>query len=126
MLIVDYETRESMTAYRLEHLGQALGLDEVPENVHHFDAKGIPFFDLVDPIRREIEAKNIGVLMLDHCGAACGTEPEKAESALRFYRACSKLSVPVIAIAHVTGDAAAHPELTKRPLDRCSGRTAQG
>ena len=104
MLIVDYETRESMTAFRLEHPAPSLGLDEVPGNVHHLDAKGIAFFDQVDPIRREIEAKNIGVVMLDHCGAACGTEPEKAESALRFYRACSKLSVPVIAIAHVTGE----------------------
>lgn len=115
-LLIDYETGEATAGYRFGRLAQSLGLDHVPDNIHHWWSNGIPLPDQVEALRRCIATHNIGFVVLDHCGAACGGEPERSESALRFYRAASKLRVPMLAIAHVTGDAEANPDLVRRPF----------
>jgi hypothetical protein len=116
VLLIDYETGKPTVGYRFGRLARALGMDEVPDNIHTWWADGIPLLDQTDAIRRSIERNNIGFLLLDHCAVACGGEPERSESALRFHRAVSKLGLPMFAIAHVTGDAETNPDLVKRPF----------
>jgi len=115
-LMIDYETGEGTTGYRFRRLAEGFGLMDIPSNIFMWPANGVPIYDLVDPIRRAIEANNIGFIGIDHCAAACGTEPEKAEAALKFQRAISKFKLPIVAIAHINGDAASNPESVKRPF----------
>ena len=116
VLLIDYETGPGTTHLRLRRLANAHGLEEVPENMFMFNAGGLPLDDLVEPLKRTIAQHEIGFIGLDHCAAAAGTEPEKAEAALRFYRAMGKLKTPAVCIAHVTGDVASNPEVAKRPF----------
>jgi hypothetical protein len=114
-MIIDYESGEGTLGYRLNRLMGNSG-EPVPENIHVWWADGIPLYDQVDAIKRSIEKNNIGFIVIDHCGAACGIEPEKAESALKFYRACNKIKIPILAIAHVTGEGEGNPDLVRRPF----------
>lgn len=115
-LLIDYETGDTTAGYRLRRLAHGVGIDDIPPNLYIWPANGIPLLDQVDPIRRTIERNNIGFLALDHCATACGTEPEKSDAALKVYRALNKFHLPTVAIAHITGDAAANPDSVKRPF----------
>ena len=101
-LLVDYETGQGMAGYRLRSLARGLGLEDGLPNIHWWDPDGTPFYDLTEPLKRDIAALKIGFLGIDHCAAASGMEPEKSEAATRFYRALSRLKVPTVALAHVT------------------------
>ena len=100
----DYDTGPGTTKLRLYRLAIAMGLDDVPYNLYVYDANGMPLEDLVEPLKGSIERNQIGFLALDHCAAAAGSEPEKSESALRFYRFLTKLKTPCVLIAHVTAN----------------------
>ena len=115
-LLIDYETGEKTTGLRFRRLAAAFGMDDIPENIYLWHANGLPLEDLVEPLKRSIDQHEIGFLGIDHCAAAAGSEPETSEAALRFYRALGKLKTPTLAIAHVTGDVAAKPELARRPF----------
>jgi len=115
-LLIDYETGQGMAGYRLRMLARALGLEAGLQNIHWWDPDGIPLHDLGDPIRRDIEALNIGFIGMDHCAAACGVEPERSEAATRIQRVASRWKVPSVFLAHVTGNIADNPEDAKRPF----------
>jgi hypothetical protein len=117
VLWIDYETGGPMFGYRLGRVLAALGLtrEQVP-NIYYWGAEGVPLSDQVPGLLRAIERHNIGFAVLDHAALACGGEPEKSDSALRFYRATGKLGLPLLTIAHVTGDGERDPELVQRPF----------
>jgi len=115
-LLIDYETGDKTTGLRFRRLAQALGLDDIPDNIYLWHAAGVPLEDLVEPLKRTIDQHQIGFIGIDHCAAAAGSEPESSDAALRFYRALGKLKIPTLAIAHVTGDVASKPELARRPF----------
>lgn len=116
ILLIDYETGQKMAGYRLQCLARGIGLEDALDNIHWWDPDGIPLFEITDPLKRDIERLNIGYLGIDHVALACGTEPERAESALRYSRALSRLKTPSMSLAHVTGNVADNPELASRPF----------
>lgn len=115
-LLIDYETGKSTASLRLNRLSQALGLPGIPSNILIWPARGVPLYDQKQAIMDTIKKHNIGFIGIDHAGAACGTEPERAESALKFYRTLSYWARPVVCIAHITGNNETAPEQVKRPF----------
>lgn len=114
---IDYETGPAMFGYRLGRICAGLGVPkEQVSNLYYWHADGMPLLDSVPGLQRAVERHNVGFGVLDHAALACGGEPEKSDSALRFYRATGKLGLPLLAIAHVTGDGERDPELVQRPF----------
>lgn len=114
-LLIDFETGASTVGYRLRRLALGMGFEDVPLNIHHWWSDGTPIQDQAEAIKRCIDTNNIGFIAIDHCGAATGIEPEKSEAALRFYRTVTRWKLPVVGIAHITGDAETNPNLVRRP-----------
>jgi hypothetical protein len=118
VLWIDHESGEQVLALRSARICAALGIDqsEVADRLHYWGAEGSPLADSIPGLRRVIQAKNIGLVILDHVAAACGSEPEKSDSALRFYRAQAKLGAPMLALAHITGEMERDPSQVLRPF----------
>ena len=73
-----------------------------PFCVYYWPADGVPLSDQIDSIKRKIEKEGIGLIVVDSVAEACGGEPERADVALKFFRALKRLGLPSILIAHVT------------------------
>ena len=107
-LFVDYEDAPGNLQDRIYKLcGSTLesfkpDLNDVLGKIRYFSPKGVPLSDLVSVIRDEITKYGIGLVIVDSAALACGGEPEKAEPALRYFNALSKLGVSTLTIAHET------------------------
>src|SRR5581483_11730114 len=117
VLWVDYETGQGMFGFRLRRLlqGHGLFMEDVP-NIHYWPAGGMSLPDSLDALRRCIERHSIGALFVDHTAVARGGEPEKADTATRYFRAVSKLGLPAVSIAHITGEGEKEPGQILRPF----------
>ncbi len=106
VLYVDYE--DSPANFRRRAKRVSLGLEpdlyDVPpySAVYFWDAKGIPFKDQVEAIKRKVEKEGVGLLVVDSAGPACGGPPEDADVTLAFFRALKKIGIPSIVIAHIS------------------------
>lgn len=118
VLWIDYESGTETLRRRSARLCRAMGLDPavVADSLRYWNAEGSPFADTLPGLQRVIAAQDIRLLVLDHAAAACGGEPEKSDSALRFYRSVSKLGLPMIALAHITGEMERDPSQVLRPF----------
>lgn len=117
VLVIDYETGRGVFAYRLNRLAAGAGLEhDALGTIQYWDAAGIPLPDQVEALRRCIDQHNIGFLLLDHAAIACGGKPEESEVAMRFYRAASRLGLPMLALAHITGEGDRDPAQVRRPF----------
>lgn len=104
VLILDYETGDRMTKFRLKRLMAGMGMDpnilsELP--IHYIHAE-VPLPEMVDALRQSIQRHDIRLLIIDAAGDACGGEPEKAGVVLNYFNACAELPVTRLHIAHVT------------------------
>lgn len=95
VLYVDYEDSEAVFKDRLYKLG-------VEQSFRYWPARGTPLPDLVPALRRRIRESEIGLLIVDSGGLACGGEPEKADVTLRFFAAIAHLEIPALVICHTT------------------------
>jgi hypothetical protein len=116
-MLVDYETGRGTAGYRMRRVAEGLGLGpEAASDVLFWPARGIPFADQIDAIKRCCDTNEIGVVGLDHLAVACGGDASEQEVAARYYRAAEKLGRTVVALAHITGDAVGKPEQVRRPF----------
>jgi hypothetical protein len=110
VLFIDYEDTAEAFKFRINRLLAAADCDpdalDLP--IHYWNARGIPLPDQIDAIRRKVERDGIVFVIVDAAADACGGEPEKAEIALRYFNALSRLpdGVATLTIAHVTNIAA--------------------
>ncbi|MDP2735636.1 MAG: bifunctional DNA primase/polymerase [bacterium] len=117
VLFVDYETGQDTWGYRVSRLLEAYGMTRRDMGgLFYWWGLGIPVLDQVDSLKRCVDSNNIGWMILDHVAAASGTEPEKAESAVKFDRALRRIGLPCLAIAHITGEGERDPGQVKRPF----------
>lgn len=117
VLYIDCETGRKTFGFRMRRICEGLGLDQsAAGNVFYWWAAGIPLEDQVDAIKRCCEENRIGFICLDHIAAACGGDASEQAVASRFSRAHGKLGIPMLALAHITGQAATDPEQARRPF----------
>lgn len=108
VLFVDYEDEPGNLAHRLWKLAGSTyaefkpDLDGISGSIRYLRAKGVPFHDLVDTVKRIVRSIDVKLVIIDSAALACGGEPEKAESAIRFFNAISKLETTTLTIAHET------------------------
>jgi hypothetical protein len=95
VLYVDYEADESTLALRCEMLGGR------PKGIRYWPARGVPLHDQLPGLLRRV-AKGIAFVIVDSAALACGGEPERAEHAIRYFNALSRLALPSLTLAHVT------------------------
>jgi hypothetical protein len=105
-LFLDYEDVSSEGLDRVYKLCGGSGLDvdmgKLRENIFYMNANGMPLHDLVPTLKEIIIENNIDFLLLDSAALACGGEPEKADSATRYFNAIQKLGITSLTIAHET------------------------
>lgn len=77
-------------------------LDSIYGKIRYFKANGVPLHELIPTLKEEIAKHGIEFILVDSAALACGGEPEKAESAIRFFNALSKLNITSLVIAHET------------------------
>lgn len=101
-LYVDYEADAATLKGRAGELATGMGLngDRIP--LDYWPAQGVSVMDLVPSLRRKVQRDNIGLLIVDSAGLAAGGEPERAETAIRYFNALAALRVPSVTIAHQT------------------------
>jgi hypothetical protein len=115
VLWIDYETGDTMAAYRTKRVLRALGMhEELP--IFYWDPQGVPLPDQVSALRQTIDRHNIGFLMVDHIAASCGGKPEDAEVAMRYQRALERLKLPALLIGHITADGERDPNQVRKPF----------
>lgn len=106
VLVLDYETGESVSAWRMQRLLAGMSADpEMLANIPIFYmwAGGIPLPEQTENIRRFAKLHDIGVLLTDSGGLATSGPPEKAESAIGYFAACAKTGIEtIITISHIS------------------------
>lgn len=117
VLYVDFETGEKTYGYRMRRIcaGEGLSLEDA-RHVRFWNGKGIPFEDQVESIKRCCEENQIGLICLDHIAAACGGDANEQSVASRFARAVGKIGLPMMALAHITGNDMRNPESVEKPF----------
>lgn len=101
LLFVDYEADGPTVRRRLQRIMDGFGEAIEPGSFHYFAAGGIPFPAQVRRIKREAQRVGATVIIVDSAAAACGGEPERADSALGMLNAVKIIGLTCILIAHV-------------------------
>lgn len=101
-LFVDYEADGDTVRRRFQRILEGLGAgSEALDRLHYFGAKGVPLPMLTQRIKREAARVGAEFIVIDSAAAACGGEPERAESALNTFNAIKAIGLTAILIAHV-------------------------
>lgn len=110
-MFLDYEDTAAEANDRIQKLcgstkltpdAQTPDLDLLQNNIHYFNAEGVPIHDLIPQLKEQIAKCKIQFILIDSAVMACGGEPEKAEAAGRFFNSLAKLGVTTLTIAHET------------------------
>ncbi len=105
-LYVDWENDEQTFQHRMGRLAQGMGIDDAwlaQMPIYYWDARGVPLADMVRALQVKIEKDGIRLLVIDSAALAAGGEPEKSDSAIRFFGALSRLGqdLTTLIVAHV-------------------------
>jgi hypothetical protein len=117
VLYVDWETHSTpkIPKRRLRRLLQPWGaanyMGDVP--VYYWPAKGGTLGDQVLQIRRFVAAHDIGLVIIDSGGVACGGAPEDSQVALEFFRSVAKLGCTSAIICHINQESAKNGTASK-------------
>jgi len=117
-LILDWETSDRQTWWRNNEILEAVNINpnawEDPSaplsgrtGMVFYRFMSGPLSDDVEYLKEQIAEKNIGTVLVDSAGPACGGEPEAASATLQFFEALRSLSpfdkpLQSLIIAHVT------------------------
>ena len=98
-LYLDWETDEEELRWRLCALKEGIGLEEVSflyracYRAFHLD---------VDRILRIVKTENVGLIIVDSLGGACGADLKEAEAANEYFRAMRVMSCASLTLTHIT------------------------
>jgi hypothetical protein len=103
VLFIDYEDTEQTASFRISQLCQKMGLDaeQAKKRVRYFNPGGKPLYTVIPALKKVIREHDIGFALVDSVASACGNEPERAESAVKYYNALHVLGVTSLSIAHI-------------------------
>ena len=103
VIYCDWESNESTFKFRMKRIASGLGLDEVPPMaVYYWSGRGLPLSSHLDGLKKLIQETNACLLIIDSIMPACDGEPERADTALRFFNNLTSLKITTLLIAHVT------------------------
>ena len=102
VLYVDYEADAGTLKGRLQELKNGRGINGSDVPIHYWPARGQSLADMVLALKRKVRQSRIELVIVDSAGLAAGGEPEKADTAIRYFNALATLEVPSLTIAHET------------------------
>ncbi len=105
VLVLDWETSDRQTWWRNAEILRAHDVDA--SNMVFYRFMAAPLEADAEYLKQQIAELNIGTVIIDSAGPACGGMPESAEGTLQFFNALRGLSqhdkpLQSIIIAHVT------------------------
>lgn len=102
VLYIDYETNLREYLIRNNKLANGMGLDN-PSGIF-YRRTNEPMISIAEIIRKEIDEKEIGFVIVDSAAMACGAEPESAKATTDYYSAIRGFGddVTVLTLAHTT------------------------
>ena len=98
VLYLDYETGSSVAARRFNSLHNGFGLDESSNVFYRFCYQ--PVASEIAELQKLVADNDIGLVIVDSAGPACGGEPEAAAMAIAYFTALRSLKVASLTIAH--------------------------
>jgi hypothetical protein len=104
VLFVDYEASETAIKRRLLRILGGLGLEWGEFPFVYWRAIGRSLPEMVPALQRKVRQAAVGLVVVDSAAYAAGGEPEKADSAIRYFNALAALEVPSLSLAHVGKD----------------------
>ena len=102
VLYIDYESSAWRLRQRVERLLQGMGMANSLPAIFYWPGRGVPLADMVPALQRKIVRDDIGAIFVDSAVLAAGADPERAETAARYFNALDRLYLPSLTIAHVT------------------------
>lgn len=101
----DWETNFDDWGRRVKRIVRGLGYPQMPPGLlHYWPGVGVSLADQVDAILEKCLRDRLSFFVCDSLGMASGSEPERAESAIRTANAVSRLTnsgITVIGVAHI-------------------------
>jgi len=99
-LYLDYETDFEEVDYRSKRIKKGLAM---PEDLSiRYRRCALPLADDLSEVQRAVADGDIGLVVIDSLGAACGGDLNSAEVATRFFGALRQLPVTSLLISHVS------------------------
>ena len=98
VLYLDYETGTHVAARRFNSLHNGFGLDESSNVFYRFSYQ--PLASEIAELQKLVAENDIGLIIVDSAGPACGGEPEAAAMAIAYFTALRSLKVASLTIAH--------------------------
>ena len=102
VLYVDYESSPWRLRQRTERILAGMGMADTLPAIFYWPGGGVPLVDMVPALERKIAQDDIGAIFIDSAVLAAGSDPERSETAARYFNALSRLGLPSLTIAHVT------------------------
>lgn len=100
-LLLDYETDESEVAWRLKCLKQGMSLPDLSLNYRRC---ALPLVDDLEQIQESVSSTGADFVIVDSIGAACGSDLNAAETAIRLFGALRQLKKTSLLISHTSKD----------------------
>lgn len=100
VLFLDYETSREDIEERIGALKTGLSLPPQAELLYRFCSQPVTS-DLME-LRKIVALNDIGFIVVDSIGTACGGEPESAAATLSYFAALRSLRVPTLSIDHIS------------------------
>lgn len=119
VLYLDWESTQEVHEDRLHGLLTGLGIHEAPGL--HYRPMHRALADDIQRLRIEVSKRDVGFVIVDSYGGACGAEPETADSAIRLMNALRSFGSTVtrLVIAHVSKASADQRGGSSRPYGSC-------
>ena len=99
VLYLDWELDQEEQTRRAYKVARGLGFNRIPEGLLYLRMEE-SVSDLLESIRRIISQHNIGLVVIDSLGPACGGDPEQAKFIIPLMNDFRKLNTTLLVIDH--------------------------
>lgn len=107
VIYLDWETTEDEMSERAQSLAAHFGLEGIPTDLH-YRSMAQALADDIERVRADVDRLGAVMVVVDSLGWACGSEPEKASSAIATMNALKSLGSRTarVCVAHITHEGA--------------------
>ena len=100
VLYLDWELDQKETTRRAYEVARGMQLERPPVNLCYGSMEQRISTPLMETVRRHIQQRQIGLVVIDSVGYACKGDVERAEAVLEFFLELKRLRTQVLAIDH--------------------------